>query len=136
MTRNLSLIFLCGFSIAFFGCGDTGSTVNTNNGNRAVAKTPVPKATVDELASGKSAYELNCMVCHRSDGTGGKVTVEGRSLNVDDLTSAKIKAFSDEKIIGYMIKGIPSEGMPAFKDKISEGEMRDIVKFIRTEFQK
>jgi len=57
-------------------------------------------------------------------------------MNVDDLTSEKIKAFSDEKIIGYMIKGIPDEGMPAFKDKISEGGMRDVVKYIRTELQK
>jgi len=129
---------LTALSFLMTGCGDNTPTTNANAAkvNRAAAQTPVPQATVDEPASGKKVFETNCMVCHKSDGTGGKVTVEGKSLEVDDLTSEKIKGFSDEKIIGYMIKGIPSEGMPSFKDKLSEGEMRDVVKFIRKEFHK
>ena len=79
-------------------------------------------------------FEANCAVCHKADGTGGAVTVEERSLDVEDLTSSKIKGFSDEKIIGYIMKGVPNEGMPAFKDKLSEGEMRDVVLYIRKEF--
>jgi len=127
------------FSITAFlisACGESPTNSNVVKNLNKPAATPLPTATVDELASGKKTYEQNCMVCHKSDGTGGKVSVEGKSMNVDDLTSEKIKAFSDEKIIGYMIKGIPDEGMPAFKDKISEGGMRDVVKYIRTELQK
>jgi mono/diheme cytochrome c family protein len=52
-------------------------------------------------------------------------------LTVEDLTTAKIKGFSDEKIIGYIMNGVEDEGMPAFKGKLSEGEMRDVVKYIR-----
>ena len=95
----------------------------------------MPAATIDELGSGKTVYETNCMICHKSDGTGGKVSIEGRNLNVDNLTSNKIKGFSDEKIIGYVMNGVEDEGMPAFKGKISEGEMRDLVKYIRSELQ-
>ena len=51
----------------------------------------IPAATVDELASGKSAYETNCVLCHRLDGTGGRVSIEGKNLNVENLTAAKFR---------------------------------------------
>ena len=78
----------------------------------------------------------NCANCHKEDGSGGEVTIEGRKLNPDDLTSAKIKGFTDEKTLRYIMNGIPDEGMPAFKDKLSEAEMRDVLKFVRVELQK
>jgi len=127
-------ILICLSAFLFTGCGESVSNANVAKSVNKPGATPT--ATIDELASGKKAYETNCMICHKADGTGGTVSVEGRSMDVDDLTSEKIKAFSDEKIIGYMIKGIPSEGMPSFKDKLSEGAMRDVVKFIRVEIQK
>lgn len=127
-------ILICVSSLLLTGCGESVS--NTNIAKSVNKPNAAPTATIDELASGKKAYETNCMICHKADGTGGTVSVEGRSMEVDDLTSEKIKAFTDEKIIGYMIKGIPSEGMPSFKDKLSEGAMRDVVKFIRSEIQK
>lgn len=134
VVRTTIFVVAIGFTIS--GCSES-KPVNTavNSGPTTNAK-PVPSATVDELASGKKVYETNCVICHKADGTGGKVTVEGKSLNVENLTTDKIKGFSDEKIIGYIMKGIPSEGMPAFKDKLSEGEMRDVVKYIRMEFHK
>jgi mono/diheme cytochrome c family protein len=134
--RMLRIGILVGVSMLInFGCSDSSSIANlARNVNKATPGTPVPTATVDELASGKKVFETNCMICHRSDGTGGKLTVEGKSLDVDDLTSAKIKAMTDEKLIGYIMKGVPDDGMPAFQGKLSEGEMRDVVKYIRTEF--
>lgn len=110
-------------------------TVNTNRTNTAAA-TPLPSATIDELASGREVYKSNCVICHKEDGKGGEVVIEGKKLNPDDLSSAKIKGFSDEKIIGYIMNGVEDEGMPAFKDKLSEGQMRDVLKFIRVEIQK
>ena len=62
---------------------------------------------------------------------GGRVSIEGKNLNVEDLTAAKIKGFTDEKIIGYIMNGVEDEGMPAFKGKLSEGEIRDVVKHVR-----
>ena len=61
--------------------------------------------------------------------------IEGKKLDPDDLTSAKIKGFSDETILGYVMNGIPDEGMPAFKARLSEAEMRDVVKYVRVELQ-
>ena len=134
MKVSFVMILLIVFCVIIQGCADGTSNVASNSSVPAAA--PTPAATIDELASGKKVYETNCMACHEAAGTGGKLTVEGKSLNVEDLTSEKIKAMSDEKIIGYIMKGVPSEGMPAFKDKLSEGEMRDVVLYIRREFHK
>mgnify|MGYP003462753455 FL=1 len=78
----------------------------------------------------------NCAACHKENGTGGKIEIEGKSINPDDLTTAKIKAFSDDKIIGYIYKGIEDEGMPAFKDKLNEAEIREVVRYVRGGIQK
>ena len=108
------------------------NSVNTSG----PAQTPLPAATGDEFASGRKVYAQTCANCHKDNGTGGEVEIEGKKLKPDDLTSAKIKGFSDDKILGYITNGVPDEGMPAFKGKLSEGEMRDVLKFIRTELQK
>ena len=127
-------------ALSIFSCGDSSNrpsnvAVNSTNATNAPAR-PVPSASIDELASGRKVYKDNCTICHKDDGTGGEVTIEGKKLNPDDLTSEKIKGFSDEKILGYIMNGVVEDGMPAFKDKLSEGEMRDVVKFIRAEIQK
>ena len=133
------------FSICAFlavACSGTNTNVATNNasnapraGNAAVPS-PLPSATIDELASGRKVYQASCANCHKENGTGGEITIEGKTLDPEDLTAAKIKAFSDEKMIRIITNGIEDDGMPAFKGKLSEGEMRDVVKFIRIELQK
>lgn len=140
MRLFVSGLFLS-FCIVLAACGGqtannaSNTPANTAN-NTARAATPQPAATIDELASGRKLFSVNCAGCHKEDGTGGETEFEGQKINADDLTSDKIKGFSDEKIIGYIVKGIPDEGMPAFKDKLSEGEIRDVVKFVRVELQK
>ena len=130
----ITTVFVLAAALFSIACGNNSSHNSNPSKVSNEAIRPLPTATVDELASGKKAYETNCVICHKADGTGGKVTVEDKSLDVENLRSSKIKGFSDEKIIGYIMKGIPDEGMPAFKDKLSEGEMRDVVLYIRKEF--
>ena len=64
------------------------------------------------------------------------MTIEGKTLNVDDLTSDKIKKFDDAKIAKYIHDGVEDEGMPAFKDKLSEAQIREIVRYVQTGIQK
>lgn len=119
-------------------CGDTTKPANVavNPVNTTAPATPLPSATIDELASGKKLYGTYCANCHKENGTGGEVVIEGKKLNPDNLTDAKRKALTDEKIIHFVTDGIEDEGMPSFKGKMSEGELRDLVKFIRVEIQK
>jgi mono/diheme cytochrome c family protein len=134
ITIFLSLAIVAA-SFACAGGENKPANVAANKPSNVVA-TPLPAATIDELASGRKVYEINCANCHKANGIGGPVEIEGKKLNPDNLTSDKIKGFSDEKIIGYITNGIEDEGMPSFKGKLSEGEMRDVVKYVRTEIQK
>ena len=134
--------------IAIAACSDAGrggTNVNVNTNGTPVATsgsgtdtgtlttgTPAATAALD----GRTIYTKNCAVCHRDNGTGGKMTIEGKSLNVEDLTSAKIKAMDNNKLIGYVINGVEDEGMPAFKDKLSEEEIREVVQYVRVGIQK
>lgn len=43
---------------------------------------------------------------------------------------------TDDKYIDYIKNGVPEEGMPAFKDRLTEQQIKDIVKLIRRDFQK
>ncbi|MEO5858534.1 MAG: cytochrome c [Pyrinomonadaceae bacterium] len=134
--KKLKITVLFGSVLLAIACGNTPT--NTVSSNKA---TPVPEATVaatpvDELASGRELYKQNCAICHKEDGTGGKMTIEGRTIKPDNLTSDEIKKFSDEKIAGYIVNGVVDDGMPAFKDKLSEAQIREIVTYVRRGIQK
>jgi mono/diheme cytochrome c family protein len=47
-----------------------------------------------------------------------------------------LKKMDDAKYFRVIKEGIIDEGMPAYKDKLSDDEIRDVVKFIRRDFQK
>jgi mono/diheme cytochrome c family protein len=136
---KLTVLF-CFFAVvaAIAACGGNGAnTATTSNKANNSAAIPAPSAapSVDEMAAGLKLYKANCAACHRDNGTGGKVTIEGRTMKPDNLTDDRRKALSDQKILTVMHEGVEDEGMPAFKDKLSEAEMREIVRYVRVELQ-
>ncbi len=122
------------------GCSSAPQNSNTApaiNTNRASNTTPAtaPTAEIATVKSGSDLYTINCMTCHKDSGKGGKVTVDGKAINPDDLTSAKMKAKTDEKLYAYIADGIEDEGMPAFKNKMSKAEIDAVIMHLR-ELQK
>ena len=115
-----------------------GNTSNATTNGNATAQSKTASATPanDELATGRDLYNKNCANCHREDGTGGPTVVDGKKLKPADLTNDRHKRLSDDKIIESMVKGIDDEGMPSFKDKLSEAEMREVVRYVRVGLQK
>lgn len=137
--KNVKLFLVGAFLLIAWGCGTSAPVNNTSvaNTNTSTPAASTPAATpADEVAMGRELYKQNCAVCHKEDGMGGKITIEGKSLSVDDLTSEKIKKFPDEKISGYIVNGVVDEGMPAFKDKLTEAQVKEIVAFVRKDLQK
>lgn len=120
--------------------GTTNAAKNTGGDNGNVFnQIPVnvpPEVAQDGTASGRKIYMEICSNCHREDGTGGKITIEGKTINPDDLTTAKMMKMADEKYVNYIKNGVPDEGMPAFKDKLSDAEIQNVISFIRKELQK
>ena len=55
--------------------------------------------------------------------------------NVISFTSDKLKANYDEADWMDVITNGEGNKMPAFKDKLSEAEIKDLVKLIRKDFQ-
>ena len=141
--KNLK-IFAVTFTFgAAVACGNPGPANTAFNANalpnsNAAASSPAAAAEspTDELAMGRSLYQQNCAGCHKEDGTGGKMTIEGKTIDPDDLSSEKIRKFDDAKISKYIYEGIEDEGMPAFKDLLSEAQIREIVRYVRVDVQK
>jgi len=137
--KYLKLAIIAATAAIFIAaCGQAANTPVANNtapkANQTAA-TPVPAtsaAPVDEAALGKELYAKNCAICHKDTGKGGKVTIEGKSINPDDITTDKMKAKADEKFVGYINEGFPEDGMPAFKDKLTADQVKAIIKHIRT----
>jgi mono/diheme cytochrome c family protein len=137
MTKFVKISILFSAAFLVWACSSAPAPNNATS-NINTTKPPVAQASpaADALAQGKKLYTDNCAACHKENGTGGKIEFEGKSINPDDLTTAKIKAFSDDKIIGYIYKGIESEGMPSFKDTLTEAEIREVVRYVRGGIQK
>jgi len=90
----------------------------------------------DELADARKLFSEKCARCHKEDGSGGKILVDGEELRVPNFASEMMKKEPDNEFIEVIKNGIPDEGMPSFKKELTEEQIKDLVKFIRKEFQK
>jgi len=136
-----SLIFAA-FTLFVIACSQT-PTVNTNapaNTTAAIANSPVQAeatpAAGDDLASAKKIYSEKCVKCHKEDGSGGQTVFEdGTRIKAPNLRSERQKTKPDSDYIEIIEKGAKEDGMPAFKGKISDDEIKNLVKYIRRDFQ-
>lgn len=76
----------------------------------------------------------HCSRCHGADGTAN--TKIGKKLKLSDYSSAAVQArMTDDDIYKATAEGVfdekGKERMPAYKEKLSEKEMRDLVKQVR-----
>ncbi|MFM9905323.1 MAG: c-type cytochrome [Pyrinomonadaceae bacterium] len=137
--KTLKLVIVAA-TVAIFiaACGQAANTPVVNNEapksnqNTALSPAPAAPAKVDEAAEAKELYATNCMICHKDSGKGGKVTVEGKSIDATDISTAKMKAKPDEKFVQYITDGFPDDGMPAFKGKLTVDQIKAIIKHVRT----
>ncbi len=132
-------ILLLAISFFVFACTQTDTSNNTETAQNA-ANTATPEAAspeaAPELASGDKIYSEYCVKCHKDDGTGGKVEIEGKTIKAANLASPGARKDSDEKFIEYIRDGIIDEGMPSFKDRLSDEQMKKVVEYIRSDIQK
>ncbi len=126
-------VILMGALFLVTACQSTPSntTNSTAAANAASQDSPKQSPTPDVIAEGKEIFATNCMICHKEDGTGGPVTIAGKKIDPDNLTTEKMKMMPDEKLIGYVTNGVVDEGMPAFKGKLTDDEIKLAVAHVR-----
>lgn len=111
--------------------------MKTNTSNRIVAVLAVTSALMiaaAQAADVKENWENNCAKCHGADGKGQ--TKMGRQLGVKDYTDAKVQeGMKEDEMLRRTKDGLKEgskEKMPAYKEKLSEQEIKDLIAFVRT----
>ncbi len=74
-----------------------------------------------------SLYKSKCAMCHGPDGGGDTPT--GKAMKVRDLRSEDVQKQSDAELTGIITNG--KNKMPAYKGKLDDGQIKQLVGFIR-----
>lgn len=85
-------------------------------------------AFADSPPAGQQLFESKCAVCHGKDGAGQ--TAMGKKLALKDLRSPEVQKMTDAGMIELTTKG--KGKMPAFKGKLTDAQITDIIAYIRT----
>ena len=129
--KLLSFVLAC-ISIVLIATACT-ETVTPTNTSTPTGAAPAPSASVDEFARARANYAKNCEACHQPTGEGGLVKVDNKQIKVASLKSEHAMKHTDEKLTKTITAG--EEEMPAFKDKLKQEEIAEMVRFIRKNFQ-
>jgi mono/diheme cytochrome c family protein len=119
-------------------CGSqaaVSSTVNVASANATPSPTTSPTPSTDTVVGSRELYKTNCAQCHKDDGKGGESVVDGKKINAKDLTGDRMKTRSDAKLYDDIAEGSEDDGMPAFRAKLTDAQIKDVVKYIRAEIQ-
>ena len=73
-------------------------------------------------------YKANCAFCHGADGEGN--TPMGRRLGVKNFHDPDVVRTSDTILFKIAKNG--QKGMPAFGEKLSDDQLKELVLYIRT----
>ena len=124
------IAFLMGLFVIFSSsCSKPTTTTNTNT-NAASASSAPP----DPFAATRGVFAKNCQSCHGVEGKGGPVKLEdGTRLKVPSLREGHALRHPDSDFRKQIQAG--GDGMPAFKDKLSQQQIDELIKFIRQDFE-
>lgn len=91
--------------------------------------------TVVSSASAQSAadnYKSKCQMCHGPRGNGD--TPMGKKLNAQDFHSDAVQKKTDGELFTIVRDGVTTGGkttMPAYKGKLNDNQINDLVKYVR-----
>ena len=82
----------------------------------------------------KGNWEKTCIKCHGPEGKGGPVKLEdGTKLRVPTFREGHALRHPDSEYVKQIKEG--GDGMPAFKGKLNQQQIDELIRFIRHEFQ-
>ena len=80
------------------------------------------------MGDGAAVFKAKCASCHGPDGSG--LTGMGKAMKLRDLGSADVQKQSDGELTTITTDG--KGKMPAYKGKISDDEIKQVIAFMRT----
>jgi cytochrome c6 len=80
------------------------------------------------FADGAATYKAKCASCHGADGKGQSAM--GKKMNLRDLGSAEVQKQTDQQLYDWTAVG--KGKMPAYKDKLTDAEIKALVAHMRT----
>ncbi len=92
---------------------------------------PVPRTAVS-VARGQTIYEQHCVICHGSDGHGDGPMAATLNPPPADLHAAHVDYHDDQQLHDWIEGGINGSAMPAFKGKISDTDIWNLVNYVRS----
>lgn len=135
--KSIKFAFVFSAAILFAACSAANVSQNTTNApvnSSANNSTAVQSSSpAEESATARELYSKRCISCHKETGAGGEKEIEGKKIKVPSLKDRAVVAETDEEYIEQIEKG--GDGMPAYKGKITDEEIKNLVRFIRAEFQ-
>jgi|ERR1700683_234007 len=75
-----------------------------------------------------SVYKAKCAACHAADGSSN--VAMGKALGAKDLRSEEVQKHSDAELHDSIANGMGTK-MPAYKDKLTDDQIKGLVGYIR-----
>ena len=137
--KLFKLAIVCTVSILFaIACAKTevpSNILNNSPSNTATVNSTATAAPVDaQFAAAKTIYDQKCVKCHQATGEGGKIQIDTASLKVPNFRDPRNQDDDDSDYIDKVEHGASGK-MPAFKNKLTDDEIKSVVGYIRHEFQ-
>jgi mono/diheme cytochrome c family protein len=95
-------------------------------------KPPPGWAEAGDPVKGKAIYERLCMACHGAQGKGESPAGQMMTPRPADFSSPKIKSKPDSELLKSIQNGRPPTPMPAFEGQLSEGQIHDVLAYVRS----
>ncbi|HXW71517.1 MAG TPA: CopD family protein [Methylocella sp.] len=91
--------------------------------------TDIPYAATS-IAAGLKHYEDNCTACHGTSGHGDGPAGAGLPVKPADLSAPHTALHTPGDLFWWISHGIPTSGMPAFADVLTQDDRWDIINFL------
>lgn len=77
-------------------------------------------------SGGEATYKSKCQMCHGATGAGD--TPAGKAMKVKSFSDPEVAKMSDAALLGITKNG--SGKMPAYKDKLTDAQIKDVIAYI------
>ena len=130
MMKKISFVLTFAIALTVAACTDTSTPGETSS---TTASPPARTAPDDEFAAARANFGQHCVACHGENANGGLVKINSTEFKVPSLRTGHALEHSDEELKNRIANG--EQVMPPFKDKLSDAEIAELVRFVRKEFQ-